>query len=226
MPTREQVARAMQEMESIRPRYRGPSGDRPGRAGLLRAPAEGLHGRLGAPLAERHAVRPRAAVPRRRDAFPACSSGRCATSRCWRSGGGLRRFRHSAAPTGCRSRAAPASMREIDFGGCRCQAMAITGDAAATDPACELSPHHARMLALAEQDPSGGRATTRIAAVSCATRLLPFQLTERRGRVARIVVVEQLPSVPLRAARFRTPRARAACPAAIRRRVSCASTVR
>ncbi len=32
--------------------------------------------------------------------------------------------------------------REIDFGGCRCQALAIAGDAAATDPACELSPHH------------------------------------------------------------------------------------
>ena len=67
MPTREQVRRAMQEMESIRPRYAGRSGDRPGRAGLLRAAAEGLHGRLGASLAERHAVRTRAAVPRRRD---------------------------------------------------------------------------------------------------------------------------------------------------------------
>ena len=51
-------------------------------------------------------------------------------------------------PEPCRS----CDMREIDFGGCRCQAMAITGDAAATDPACELSPHHARMQALAEQD--------------------------------------------------------------------------
>jgi pyrroloquinoline quinone biosynthesis protein E len=32
--------------------------------------------------------------------------------------------------------------RSIDFGGCRCQAFALTGDAAATDPACELSPRH------------------------------------------------------------------------------------
>ncbi|MCS6892446.1 MAG: pyrroloquinoline quinone biosynthesis protein PqqE [Rhodovarius sp.] len=31
---------------------------------------------------------------------------------------------------------------EIDHGGCRCQAFALTGDAAATDPACALSPHH------------------------------------------------------------------------------------
>jgi pyrroloquinoline quinone biosynthesis protein E len=33
--------------------------------------------------------------------------------------------------------------REIDFGGCRCQAFALTGDAGATDPACALSPAHA-----------------------------------------------------------------------------------
>ncbi len=32
--------------------------------------------------------------------------------------------------------------KEIDFGGCRCQAFQLTGDAAATDPACALSPRH------------------------------------------------------------------------------------
>jgi pyrroloquinoline quinone biosynthesis protein E len=32
--------------------------------------------------------------------------------------------------------------RDIDFGGCRCQAFALTGDAAATDPACALTPAH------------------------------------------------------------------------------------
>lgn len=43
--------------------------------------------------------------------------------------------------------------REIDWGGCRCQALAIAGDAAATDPACALSPLHGRMLeAAAEAD--------------------------------------------------------------------------
>jgi pyrroloquinoline quinone biosynthesis protein E len=40
--------------------------------------------------------------------------------------------------------------REIDWGGCRCQAMAIAGDAAAADPACVKSPIHARMAALIE----------------------------------------------------------------------------
>jgi pyrroloquinoline quinone biosynthesis protein E len=42
--------------------------------------------------------------------------------------------------------------REIDFGGCRCQALAFAGDAAATDPACHRSPLHAQMVAIAEAD--------------------------------------------------------------------------
>ena len=41
--------------------------------------------------------------------------------------------------------------RDEDFGGCRCQAYAITGDAAATDPVCHLSPNHARVETLAAQ---------------------------------------------------------------------------
>jgi pyrroloquinoline quinone biosynthesis protein E len=32
--------------------------------------------------------------------------------------------------------------RHVDFGGCRCQAFHLTGDAAATDPTCALSPQH------------------------------------------------------------------------------------
>ncbi|MCC6919210.1 MAG: pyrroloquinoline quinone biosynthesis protein PqqE [Alphaproteobacteria bacterium] len=41
---------------------------------------------------------------------------------------------------------------ERDWGGCRCQALALAGDAAATDPACALSPRHAAMRALAEAE--------------------------------------------------------------------------
>jgi PqqA peptide cyclase len=32
--------------------------------------------------------------------------------------------------------------RDLDFGGCRCQAFQLTGDAARTDPVCHLSPDH------------------------------------------------------------------------------------
>ena len=41
-------------------------------------------------------------------------------------------------PDPCRS----CDRREIDFGGCRCQALQLTGDAARTDPVCHLSPDH------------------------------------------------------------------------------------
>jgi pyrroloquinoline quinone biosynthesis protein E len=49
------------------------------------------------------------------------------------------RFRGTAwMPEPCRS----CDLREIDFGGCRCQAYQLTGDSTVTDPACGLSPHH------------------------------------------------------------------------------------
>lgn len=41
-------------------------------------------------------------------------------------------------PEPCRS----CDRREIDWGGCRCQAFLLTGDAGATDPACSKSPQH------------------------------------------------------------------------------------
>ena len=47
---------------------------------------------------------------------------------------------------------ASCAMREIDWGGCRCQALAITGNAAATDPVCRFSPHHARMNEMAQAE--------------------------------------------------------------------------
>jgi pyrroloquinoline quinone biosynthesis protein E len=42
--------------------------------------------------------------------------------------------------------------REIDWGGCRCQAFAITGDAANADPACALSPCHAELVDVARME--------------------------------------------------------------------------
>lgn len=35
--------------------------------------------------------------------------------------------------------------RTKDFGGCRCQAMMVLGDASATDPVCSLSPHRTKI---------------------------------------------------------------------------------
>jgi pyrroloquinoline quinone biosynthesis protein E len=66
----------------------------------------------------------------------------------WRDGEALRAFRGEewmAEP--CRS----CDRRGIDFGGCRCQAFALTGDVRATDPACPLSPQHALVRSAREE---------------------------------------------------------------------------
>jgi PqqA peptide cyclase len=41
--------------------------------------------------------------------------------------------------------------REQDFGGCRCQALLLAGDAAATDPVCSLAPAHALVTAVTDR---------------------------------------------------------------------------
>jgi len=53
----------------------------------------------------------------------------------------------------CRS----CSDKETDFGGCRCQAFLLTGDAANTDPACSRSPHHHLIEEAVERAHSPGR---------------------------------------------------------------------
>jgi PqqA peptide cyclase len=65
----------------------------------------------------------------------------------WARSEAFERFRGTDwMPEPCRS----CDQREVDWGGCRCQALAITGDAAATDPACALSSAHAELRALAD----------------------------------------------------------------------------
>lgn len=41
--------------------------------------------------------------------------------------------------------------KENDFGGCRCQAYMLTGDATSTDPICDKSPHHGLITKVVEQ---------------------------------------------------------------------------
>jgi pyrroloquinoline quinone biosynthesis protein E len=62
----------------------------------------------------------------------------------WARSTGLNAFRGEEwMPEPCRS----CDRRASDFGGCRCQSFQLTGLAAATDPACSLSPKHDIILA-------------------------------------------------------------------------------
>jgi pyrroloquinoline quinone biosynthesis protein E len=70
---------------------------------------------------------------------------------CWHDAPGMNAYRGDAwLPEPCRS--CPEQAR--DFGGCRCQAFALTGDAAATDPACALAPRHALVAAAHDEPPA------------------------------------------------------------------------
>jgi len=48
--------------------------------------------------------------------------------------------------------------KTIDYGGCRCQALALTGDAREADPVCHLSPDHAKITEIAAQSEDEGGA--------------------------------------------------------------------
>jgi PqqA peptide cyclase len=66
-----------------------------------------------------------------------------------------------------------------DYGGCRCQAFAMTGRAEATDPACSLSPHHEALVATAVRE---------------AGALPPEFVYRRPGNAARAAVLETTPA--------------------------------
>ena len=69
----------------------------------------------------------------------------------WHESHAFARFRGTVwMPEPCRS----CDRREIDWGGCRCQAFALTGDASRTDPACDKSPDHHLMLETVAARPS------------------------------------------------------------------------
>ena len=72
----------------------------------------------------------------------------------WCKSESFNRFRGTEwMPEPCRS----CPQREIDFGGCRCQAALLTGNAASTDPVCTLSPNRPHVDAmLRDLDPSSG----------------------------------------------------------------------
>jgi pyrroloquinoline quinone biosynthesis protein E len=72
----------------------------------------------------------------------------------WRESESFNRFRGTDwMPDPCRS----CPQREIDFGGCRCQAALITGSAANTDPVCTLSPNRELIESVLRQSNASNR---------------------------------------------------------------------
>ncbi|MGH1418160.1 MAG: pyrroloquinoline quinone biosynthesis protein PqqE [Hyphomicrobiaceae bacterium] len=70
-------------------------------------------------------------------------------SEIWLEGQAFNKYRGTDwMPELCRS----CDRRDIDYGGCRCQAYALTGDAANTDPACSKSPLHTDWAKVAEEE--------------------------------------------------------------------------
>lgn len=72
----------------------------------------------------------------------------------WQNSAALNRYRGTGwMPEPCQS----CAFKEIDYGGCRCQAFALTGNAAYTDPACALSPVHEQIFKAAVAESEGDR---------------------------------------------------------------------
>ncbi|QCP14441.1 pyrroloquinoline quinone biosynthesis protein PqqE [Pseudoduganella umbonata] len=76
----------------------------------------------------------------------------------WYASGAFNRYRGDAwMKSPCRA----CPEKDKDFGGCRCQAYALTGDAANADPVCSRSPQHADVHAIVMQAQAAQEAARR-----------------------------------------------------------------
>jgi pyrroloquinoline quinone biosynthesis protein E len=90
----------------------------------------------------------------------------------WRESASFKLFRGEEwMPVPCRS----CDQRAEDFGGCRCQALLLAGDAGATDPACSLAPAHYIVEAALAEANSGTSISQPVPATSFT------QLQQRAG---------------------------------------------
>jgi pyrroloquinoline quinone biosynthesis protein E len=141
LPTRQQVARAQQDVAAVRDRF----GDQ---VEIVYVPPD-YHSDRPKPCMHGWGLRQLAIAPNG-DVLPCLAAGQIpdlgvenvrggSLADIWYSSPAFNRFRGTRwMPEPCRG----CALRDVDFGGCRCQAYQITGDAAQTDPACGLSPHH------------------------------------------------------------------------------------
>jgi pyrroloquinoline quinone biosynthesis protein E len=81
----------------------------------------------------------------------------------WQESSSFREFRGEEwMPEPCRS----CDRRSEDFGGCRCQAFLLAGDATATDPACSLAPSHGIVESVVREVNAGGSVAQALTASS------------------------------------------------------------
>ena len=148
MPTADQVPRAIKAVEGLRKRYHGKiviDAVLPDYYARFPKPCVGGWGRRSLNVTPAGKVLPCHAA----EVIPNLEFWHVqdhSLADIWVNSPAFKAFRGTAwMKEPCRS----CERRDIDYGGCRCQAFMLTGDAAAADPVCHLSPHHADVVALA-----------------------------------------------------------------------------
>ena len=163
MPTREQA----QHGGAGGGRGAGPAeraaGDRLRARRPSRAIPQGLHGRLGLDRDQRDARGAGAALPRGAD-HPGPELLVGARSRApRRSGRDSPAFNAYRGTDWMQEPCRSCERKLVDFGGCRCQAMALAADPAATDPVCVKSPTTPRCWPRSRRRPPPSRRSSSIA---------------------------------------------------------------
>ena len=148
MPTAEQVKRAVGEVEGLRERHRGRI--------VIDAVVPDYYAKYPKPCVAGWGRRSLNVTPAGRvlpchaaETIPGLefwSVREHSLADIWASSPAFRAFRGT---DWMQEPCASCPRRHEDFGGCRCQAFALTGDARATDPVCHLSPKHAIVEELA-----------------------------------------------------------------------------
>ena len=148
MPSRAQVDEAVRQVELLRTRHHGRiviDAVVPDYFARFPKPCVGGWGRRSINVTPAGKVLPCHAA----EVIPGLEFGNVgehSLSEIWRNSPAFNAFRGEAwMQEPCRS----CARREQDFGGCRCQAFLVAGDARATDPVCHLSPRHAVVEQLA-----------------------------------------------------------------------------
>ncbi|MFI9331397.1 pyrroloquinoline quinone biosynthesis protein PqqE [Kitasatospora sp. NPDC052868] len=150
-PSEEQVRQAERDVAAARERHAG-------RIEIVHVAAD-LHGGTAKPCMNGWGSRQLVVAPTG-DVLPCLAAAqlpgltvpnarRDGLAAIWHDSPAFNRYRGTDwMPEPCRG----CELREVDHGGCRCQAFQLTGDAGATDPACRLSPHHHLLTAPALPD--------------------------------------------------------------------------